>query len=46
MAQRMSSARIQRAGEVAGQKLWTEQERETVKQLAPDYKALRKALRR
>lgn len=45
MAQRMR-ARVQRAGEIAGQKLWTEQERETVKQLAPDYKALRKALRR
>ena len=45
MAQR-TRARIQRAGEVAGQKLWTDQERETVKRLAPDYKALRKALRK
>lgn len=45
MAQRMR-ARVHRAGEIAGQKLWTDQERETIRQLAPDYQALRKALRR
>ena len=37
--------RIRRTGRVAGQKLWTETEREKVKQLAPDYKALRSVLR-
>lgn len=37
--------RIRRAGYVAGQRLWTDGEREKIKQLAPDYKALRKALR-
>ncbi|NTA37536.1 hypothetical protein [Agrobacterium salinitolerans] len=44
LAQR-ARERIRRDGYVAGQKLWTDGEREKIKQLAPDYRALRKVLR-